>query len=166
LCAGRWNAQDFVTVGGEYGTERSKRIAGEIALGRITSDPAGTVGLAVRKFAAWGREDYGEYWAVAVAQADRAMSVGLSFTSQVWWAFVTLLALAGSARAGAGQWLTLLTALMIVGVTAVHALLEAQGRYHSYLVPLFAAVAAVGLASLVGRRRERQAGEVTSDLGR
>jgi 4-amino-4-deoxy-L-arabinose transferase-like glycosyltransferase len=150
---GRWNAPDFMTVGGEYGTEQSERVAGEIALDRVTSDPVGTVGLAVRKFAAWGREDYGAFWAIGVEQPNSATMVGASLASQAWWVIVTLLAVAGTVRGGGGHWLTMLTVLMVLGVTATHVLLEAQGRYHSYLVPLLSAIAAFGLASLVGRGR-------------
>lgn len=146
---GRFNLADFEAVGSEYGTPSSEAIAGRLAAERLRSDPVGSIGLALRKARAWGDEDYGSFWAFGVAD-DRSVTSGVTvLLSQAWWAVVTLLAAAAIAFT-TGNRLTQVTVLAIVAIGLVHLVLEAQGRYHAYVVPLVAILAA---AAIGGRLR-------------
>lgn len=152
---GRWSQADLDLVGGVYGTPESERIAADVALERLTGDPAGSIGLMVAKFASWGREDYGAYWAIGVVDDGPAWRV-TSLASQAWWAVITALATLAAMRYGGRHRVVAATGLIVIGVTVVHALLETQGRYHSYVVPLLAILAAAVLGEF-GRSGSEEA---------
>lgn len=142
---GRWSQADLDLVGGAYGTPESERIAADVALDRLTGDPAGSAALMLAKFASWGREDYGAFWAIGVVDDGPAWRV-TSLASQAWWAIITVLATLAAVRHGDRHRVVAAAGLVVIGVTLVHALLETQGRYHSYVVPLLAILAAAALA--------------------
>lgn len=151
---GRFNLDDFEAVGGEFGTPASEAIAGRLAAERLRSDPIGSIGLALRKARAWGDEDYGSYWAFGVAD-DRSVASGVTvLLSQAWWALVTVLAAVAVAFTPLRNRLSQLTLLTIVAIGSVHLALEAQGRYHAYVVPLVAILAAAAIGSRLGVPRD------------
>lgn len=138
---GRWTIDDYRLVGAEYGTPRSERIAWRIATERISADPVGVLGLMLRKVWAWGDEAYGSFWAVAVSGSQAAGAV-LTILSQAWWAVVATLAALAVGVTSLERRVTQLTIGAVAVIAVLHLILEAQGRYHAYLLPLFAILAA------------------------
>lgn len=151
---GRWSQADLDLVGGAFGTPSSERIAGRVAMQRLLGDPLGSAGLMVAKFASWGREDYGAYWAIGVVGDSPAWHV-TALASQAWWALITWSAAIAALRWGGRHPVVATTTLIVLGVTVIHAVLETQGRYHSYVVPLLAVMAAATLAQ-IGRGGSEQ----------
>lgn len=146
---GRWTLEDYRRVGSEVGTPSSERIAGRVAMERLTEDPVGIAWLAIRKFEAWGEEDYGAYWAIGAADANGGLHRFAILASHLWWTALAMLVVAGALMRRHENPLTEATTLLVVAVTLIHAVLETQGRYHSYLVPLLAALGAAGLAAIL-----------------
>ena len=151
---GRFNASDLELVGGEFGTPESEALAREIAIARVKDDPIGAMGLVLRKVWQWADEDYGAYWAIGIVD-DRgpAWAVGV-LLSRAWWAVVTILAAVAVAFTPIANRLTQLTLGSIAIVGLVHLLLEAQGRYHAWLVPFVAILAAAAVGTRLGVPRE------------
>jgi hypothetical protein len=147
---GRFNPSDLELVGGEFGTPASEARAREGAIARVKDDPLGTMGLVLRKVWQWGDEDYGAYWAFGVVD-DRGAgwAVGV-LLSRAWWAVVAILAAVAVAFTPIANRLTQLTVGSIAVVGLVHLALEAQGRYHAWLVPFVAILAAAALGTRLG----------------
>jgi hypothetical protein len=144
---GRFGLDDFTLVGGEYGTPEAEAIARDALVDRVRSDPVGTMGLVLRKVWAWGDEHYGAYWALGIVD-DRSLGWAVTvLLSQAWWLAITVLAALAVAGTPIANRLTQLTIWSIAIVGAVHLLLEAQGRYHSYLLPLLAILAATAIGT-------------------
>ena len=74
--------------------------------------------------------------------------------SRAWWAVVTILAALAVALTPVANRLTQLTLGSIAVVGLVHLVLEAQGRYHAWLVPLVAILAAAAVGTRLGMPRE------------
>jgi hypothetical protein len=151
---GRFNGADLELVGGEFGTPASEARSGDAVIDRVTGDPVGTLGLVLRKVWQWGDEDYGAYWAFGVVD-DRGAgwAVGV-LLSRAWWAVVTILAAVAVAFAPIANRLMQLTLGSIAVVGLVHLVLEAQGRYHAWLVPSIAILAAAAVGTRLGMPRE------------
>jgi hypothetical protein len=149
---GAWNAEDAALVAGYPPVRARDAEARKLAVARLQADPVEFIGLAVRKFPAmWAVEDYGAFWVFGTkpgAMLPQSVGTGLS---QVFYAFLVLLA-------GFGLWADRkrrpTAGLMVVAVLGIlvglHSFLEIQSRYHAYMVPLFCALAAVGLAKALG----------------
>ena len=154
---GRFNADDVALVGGEaaLGTPEAERIALHVALERIGDDPVGTLGLVARKFpVVWGDAHYGARWALYEdpAQGSRTTQTFV-LLSQLSWALVTALAALGAWRRGAASRRTVALVGTILAVfVLIHALGEANPRYHAPLVPLFSVLAGIGAAGLWAKR--------------
>ncbi len=154
---GRFNPDDVALVGGEaaLGTAEAERIALRVALERIGEDPVGTLGLVVRKFpVVWGDAHYGARWALYEDPAQEPQTTqAFVLLSQLAWAVVAALAAVGAwrGRAGSAQTVALLGAILAVFVL-VHALGEANPRYHAPLVPIFSVLAGIGAANLLANR--------------
>lgn len=159
---GAWNLEDYQLVGSEYGTKRSEAIAGRVAMDRLTSDPIGAALLMVQKFEKWGDEDYASYWAIGAAGSSGTLRNATSLVSHLWWTGVTLLVFVGVMTRRLVDPLTLLTTLLVVTMTLLHAVLEAQGRYHNYVTPLFAAMAAATLCAGIRWRAQDSASRTAS----
>jgi hypothetical protein len=154
---GRFNADDVALVGGEeaLGTPEAERIALRIALQRIVDDPLGELGLLARKFPqAWGDAHYGARWALYEDPAqDPRTTQTFVLLSQLVWALTAALAAVGAWRASPRAWPTIAVLGLVLAVfIVVHALGEANPRYHAPLVPLFCVLAGVGAAALVRPR--------------
>ena len=154
---GRFNADDVALVGGEAaaGTVEAERIAMRVALERIGEDPIGTLGLVARKFpVVWGDAHYGARWALHEDPAqDPRVTQTFVLLSQLAWVLVAALAAVGAwrKRAGSGRTVALLGMVLVVFVL-IHALGEANPRYHAPLVPIFSVLAGIGAAGLLAKR--------------
>ncbi|MGH2427261.1 MAG: glycosyltransferase family 39 protein [Candidatus Limnocylindria bacterium] len=166
---GRFNEADaelLRTLPGDTLRERSDA-AGRLGVQRITEDPIGFAGLAVRKFAGlWSDDGYAAFYALGWQRASplpAPILAGANLASQLAWVAVTILAAWGVWRSGPRPPAWLLTTILVAGsVTLLHAVVEVQPRYHAYLAPLWIGVAAMGLVALADRRRNR-AGHTAAD---
>lgn len=157
---GRFNADDVALVGGEdaLGTPGAERIALRVALQRIADDPLGQVGLLVRKLPqVWGDAHYGARWAFHQdpAQEPRTTQTFV-LLSQLAWALTAGLAAIGAWLAvGRARSRLSVMVVTIVAFAVIHALGEANPRYHAPLVPIFCVLGGIGAAALAERRGKR-----------
>ena len=147
---GRHNVEDgevLVAQPGDSWWDRSKAIL-PLGIARITDDPIGFAGLVARKFwVLWADERYGVVWALRSDVATAGVMAGLSLASQAAW----VLTLLGATAFMLGQRrrpepATLLVAMLVLLVAAMHVFVEVQARYHAYLVPFLIALAAAWVA--------------------
>jgi hypothetical protein len=142
---GRYNNDD-VALYGSWGDDR-ERLAMQEAIRRIAADPAGFAALVVRKsHIMWTEEYYGVVFAMTDAGVPERYRAPARVVSQA--AYVLLLAGATIAawRARRSPSDVVLVILGIfVSVAVIHGLAEVQHRFHAYVVPLFAVLAAAAL---------------------
>jgi len=179
---GRYNAADALRVDTEVPEYRRRSLANEYANGRFDRALLATaaerdavafrlfvervretgpalIGLLPVKFAdGWSLADDGARWVLQIGRPDpdnleyRVARV----LSQAWW--VALLALAAIGQLIVGRRapsLALVVTAILVPVTATVVLLETQGRYHEYVVPILAGLAAITLARSLETLRSR-----------
>lgn len=147
---GRFNDDDQAILAGMDGSvwERSDAL-GRAALDRITSDPRGYADLLVRKFRVmWADDTFAVSAALPAREVPSFVRAGVAVVSQLTYALLSV------ATAAALWWVrrrpppvAVLVAGIILLVTAAHAVLEVQPRYHAYVVPLFVVLAAPVAAS-------------------
>jgi hypothetical protein len=156
---GTWNTDD-ARIYGQWGDER-ERLAQQEGIRRIVSDPAGFASLAVRKLhVMWASERYGVYFAFGSTSLAQNVREAISVISMAFYVAVFLAAATALWRMRRAPPEMALVILGIIGVVAVmHTFVEVQPRYHAYIVPLLALLAAslVGQAPWAIWRRDRPA---------
>jgi hypothetical protein len=152
---GRYNAEDAALVNslpGDDFWERSNA-AGELGMERITSDPIGFAGLALRKFRImWGTEDFGVAFGFRPVSQPRHALGGLVVVSQLAYLLVVLAALWAMVVAIRLRTtpvpLVIAVIAVLVCVALVHTFLEVKPRYHAQMEPLLLLLASPILARL------------------
>lgn len=158
---GKYNPEDGEVLAAQPGRswwERSRAI-GALGMRRITADPVGFAGLAVRKFwVLWAEERYGVIWSVRGGEAGPRVAATLVVVSQAAWVLTVFGALATLVtqrrRPQAG---TLLICMLLVLVAGMHVFVEVQSRYHAYVVPFLIALAAAWVSGRPWARRLQDA---------
>jgi 4-amino-4-deoxy-L-arabinose transferase-like glycosyltransferase len=142
---GAWNVDDVALMAKYTDLREMNRAAQQEGVRRLTSDPAGFIALAGRKFPLmWAQEDYATYWTLGTGpKPDVKLTAPLMLLSQLFYAFVLVAALLAlllerRRRPAAG----LLFGAVILTLTGIHSLMEVQSRYHFYVVPLLIVLAA------------------------
>lgn len=146
--SGAFNAADVPPT--QTWTAEAAAIAQAEAIRRITSDPAGFGGLAVRKvFSFTASGDYAVW--IALPGASQTVRSSVALISQAIYA--AILALAAMAAWRVRRQPVAVFALGILAIlTIVHAFLEVSPRYHASLVPLLCVLAGVQAAHWWTRR--------------
>lgn len=148
---GRWNRADadrLAQLPGASTWDRSAA-AGREAIDRIASDPLGYAGLMVRKVGVvWADESFAPFYALP-ATLDDPMRAAVTVGAQV--PYVALLAAAAWSvrRRRRPRAVVVFVVGVLLIVVAIQLFVEAHSRYHAYLDPLLALVA----AGAAGRRR-------------
>jgi hypothetical protein len=149
---GRYSDADAAVIDGLPGEslwERSEA-AGRLGLERITADPIGFAGLAVRKHAVmWGTEEFGVVFAFRPEGPARGVLGGIDLLAQL--AYLALVAAAAAGllatvrRRGPPEPLLVLAVGLLLCEALVHTFLEVKPRYHAHSeVLLLLAAAAAG----------------------
>jgi hypothetical protein len=137
------------------GADRWQRgeVAQRIGMRRLFRHPAGFVALAVRKFPImWSNDEEGVRFALSRPALKRPLGGTLLLASQLAYACLTVMALIG-------LWivrrrppiLVAGIAVLLLATIGLHTLIEVKPRYHYWLIPLFAVLAAPAIDA--GSRR-------------
>lgn len=152
---GHWNPDDARRFAAHDSLEEANRWAWREAARRVADNPLGFVRLMVRKsLRTWAREEFALVWTLESArqtdptlvEAVRNWCLSFHLLILVLAALGCLLPRCRVSSAGAAQLAGILLAAVLL-----HALTEAQDRYHYVFSPLLLACAGAGLAGLVGR---------------
>jgi 4-amino-4-deoxy-L-arabinose transferase-like glycosyltransferase len=142
--SGAYNQKDVGDPSIHQWSAEAARIAQAKAIQRITSDPVGFGGLAVRKFySLWAGGDYAVW--IAVPGGSQATRSGLSLISQAIWAAILVLATATAWRVRRHP-VVVLTLAVVTILVLVHTFVEVSPRYHASVVPLLCVLAGVTAA--------------------
>ncbi|HAJ34899.1 MAG TPA: hypothetical protein DCL15_04290 [Chloroflexi bacterium] len=150
---GRYNEEDARLIASLPGDVVEKNVAAlRLGLERIRSDPMAFLALLPKKFVVmWGDDTYGVHY--STVNAGRAISTSivglLNYASQIFWCLALLLGLiylVGASPDPSGPQILL---LLLVLSTLFFELWEVQPRYHHFLNPVLAIVAAKGLVALI-----------------
>jgi hypothetical protein len=152
---GYWNSDDAGAFTAHDSLDEANRYAWREAARRVADNPLGFAGLMVRKSVrTWAREEFGVVWTL---ESARQTDAGLVRAAHYWCLSFHLLVLVLAAigclaprcritSAGAAQ----LAGIVLVAVL-LHAVTEAQDRYHYVFSPILLAFAGAGVAGLVAR---------------
>lgn len=146
---GRYNDDDVRLIAGLSGNEFEKNLAAlKLGLERIRDRPKAFLALLPKKFMVmWGDDTYGARFSI---HGTRWVTTNVSgyavYVSQVYWCLIMLFGLTylwsmGHPIPGSLRGLML---LLLISV-AFFEFWEVQPRYHHYLMPILAVMAAMGL---------------------
>lgn len=155
---GRYSDGDAAIIAGLPGEslwERSEA-AGRLGLGRITSDPVGFAGLAVRKLSVmWGTEEFGVVFAFRPDGPARGALGGVDLLAQLAYVGLVLAALGGLVatlrRRGPPEPLPVIAVGLLLCEALVHTFLEVKPRYHAHSEVLLLLMGAAAVAQLTAR---------------
>lgn len=156
---GRYNEDDVSLVSTLPGDVVKKNQAAlQLGLQRIRSNPAAFLALLPKKFVVmWGDDTYGAHLSTAGAGRTMAASVTgyLYYLSQLYWCMILLLGLLYIWQPGRAipSGLECLLILLILA-TLFFEVWEVQSRYHHFLNPVLAIIAALGLVSTLENKGE------------
>lgn len=159
--SGAFNAEDVPPD--QVWTAEAAAIAQAEAIRRITSDPGGFGGLAVRKaFSFTASGDYA-IW-IALPGASQTARSSLALISQAIYAAILTLAATAAWRVRREPVAVFSLAILAI-LTVTHAFLEVSPRYHASLVPLFCVLAGTQAAHWWTRRvaERKPAGATVGD---
>lgn len=139
---GHWN-EDDAALYESWGVDREQR-AREEAIRRIVDDPAQTAALAVRKVhSLWATQGYASYFAFGNTDTPQALREVARLLSQLVYVPLVIAAAAAAWRVRRAPPASVITIVgLVASVAAMHLLVEVQGRYHAYLLPMLAVLAA------------------------
>lgn len=161
---GRYNTADAQLVASLPGRDlwEKSEVAGAIGIERVTSDPAGSASLALRKFRImWGTEEYGVAFAFRPEGRERATPalIATNAVAQATYLAIVLAALGSLVLllrgAGPPAAVVVITIGLLLGEALVHTVLEVKPRYHAQAVPLMIVLAGPAMVWLTQRLRLR-----------
>ena len=159
---GRWNWADFWTVHSLPGENYWEQTAEAMPLGlqRITDDPVGFAGLAVRKFAVmWGTQDYAVEFGLNYdlkGASPLGAQAGVDLVAQLVYLAMLCAVAAGLLivlRARMVDPALLVAVCIVLAEAAMHIFLEVKPRYHAHLEPILLLLSAPALARLAAAMR-------------
>jgi hypothetical protein len=146
-------------------------LALEMAIERVRDNGLAVIGMLPAKFGtAWASAGNSASWALGQGPSEWPTGADVArFLAQLWWVAalggaVAWFLLLGRRRPLAG----LVTSAIVVPIAASLLILEVQPRYHEYVVPLIAALAALAADALYRRWRWQRAagGQLSRGPGR
>ena len=166
---GGWNEEDkdlLYDTMYETGSAAQAHIAcRDLAIVRLTSDPAGILNLFIHKYELlWGNDDYGSTWNITLLdeqgnltkeRSDFLYSIrdtnNIIYIITIFFGLMSLVYI----YKGKGTYVYVLV-LVYLGTVAMHLLVESQNRYHFFVLEVFMVLAGTGIQFIFDDARNNQ----------
>jgi hypothetical protein len=152
---GAYNIQDEDIIKEfNYDFDKVHKTATQRAVNRIKSAPVEFARVVEKKYiTVWSNEDYGYSWSIAGSNSRGSVYLYVlnnpdkfRYTSQIYYIVILVFAAIGIVSAYKNLiYENIILLLIFLSVFIMHTFLEAQSRYHYYVVPLLILIAGYGL---------------------
>ncbi|MCE5235860.1 MAG: hypothetical protein LLF87_07375, partial [Eubacteriales bacterium] len=166
---GAWNQTDaefFAAQFAQAGAVAAHKASLGVALGRVKADPVGIENLMFEKFSyLWKNDDYGATWTGLFLEQQSALTPArqgfidrLTRWNDGFYLMGVFFSAVYAARAFKRRTESpaQVFLLLFIGIAALHMLVESQNRYHYLMLPVFAILAALGVADIVKGRSSKE----------